>query len=170
MADDLVRCSKCRRKYPVSAEHWYLRENGRRNGRVCRHCHHLKVRKAPAKCRHCHKSILGRTAQSKYHIDADHPDCYAAYQAHILDKQRHYQAANKDLLNERRSIGKDKRRATGQLCPICKRQRLPRGHVYMCRTCQQNNPDEGDLIYFSERNTGPVTRNREECDGEQGGA
>jgi hypothetical protein len=151
MADETFRCVKCKRKLPVTAEYWYLRQDGRRNGPRCKACRRKKGRKPPAKCRHCHKPILGRTTQAAYHIDPDHPDCYAAYQAHVLNRQRRYQASAKgQKAQARKKLRKDKRRARGPLCPICHRHRMPDGHTYMCRYCQQDNPDDGDLIYFGE--------------------
>jgi hypothetical protein len=83
-------CVKCGKDYQGTVAHWYFRANGKLNGLICRHCRQAIGKKAPAKCKHCHKPIIGRTAQTTYHNDSDHPDCKAAYKTHKLEIEREY--------------------------------------------------------------------------------
>lgn len=127
-----MRCSKCGENYPETKEHWYFLANGKRNSRICRHCRQRKGRKAPAKCLHCHKPILGRTAQVKYHNDADHPDCQAAYRAHKQEIEHEYYVRNKKGRPRKKPEAVKK---GVKICERCGKRPVHRGLRKTCYQC-----------------------------------
>ena len=127
---DTLKCTCCHIEKPWTKEYYPTRE-GKVRGGMCRECRNKKyVRKVPNSgiCRHCGKPIIDRPKFARYHIDADHPDCYQAHCDHLRAVQKSHAMKTSEWKKAWRA-----KRKTMKKCKCG--NPLPEGYRFKCPIC-----------------------------------
>ena len=124
-------CTRCGADKPENTENFSY-TGGKRQGRVCRPCRNARDAQKPGAgiCRHCGEPILDRPKQARYHIDENHPACYAAYMKHLNASQHSYERRKPTAIRKAEAAKKPRR-----MCSRCHDRPTFKANRFFCERC-----------------------------------